>query len=272
MKIGFIGLGAMGVHMAANAAQANFDITGFDVRPEAREMAQSLGLAVSDTLQECVRGADIVGIMVYDDAQVRGLIGGATDILPLLAPDAVVVIHSTVNPETVIAAVAEARNRQIVVIDAPVSGGEHGAKAGTLTYMVGAEPDTFAVCLPLFQAGGEKILHCGSAPSGTVVKIINNAVAFMNISAASEGFRLGTAAGIDLETLQSVIGQSSGESRAVRSWQRYHEIMAQHPGGSAGWLEILRKDLGLASDFAQTKDVDVPNIRLTMDRLGHLFD
>jgi len=141
-KIGFIGLGNMGEHMAVNIAKAGFDLTVYDIRPEPMQKLQQLGAKVARSPQEVGEKCDIIEVIVVNDAQVEEVVLGKDGggVLAGAKPGSIMVIHSTVHPKTCQRIAALAKDKKVGVLDAAVSGAESGARAGTLSLMVGGDP------------------------------------------------------------------------------------------------------------------------------------
>src|SRR6516165_7668430 len=160
-RVGFIGLGNMGKPMAVNLAKAGFDLMVYDLRPEPMRELAALGAKYARSADEIGRHAEIIELVVVDDAQVEAITIEEGGVLASAAPGAIIAIHSTVHPRTVrnVAALAEAKG--VTVIDAEVSGGERGAYGKTLCYMVGGAKRAFEKCRPLFETSGANIFHLG---------------------------------------------------------------------------------------------------------------
>ena len=165
MKIAFIGLGNMGAPMARNLAAAGHEVTGFDTAGTSAEGVTAAGTAI-----EAVSGAEIVITMLPSGAILRAV---ADEILPAMAPGAVLLDCSTVDVDSARDVSALAQARGLGALDAPVSGGIGGAAAGTLTFMVGGSDDAFARAAPLFEIMGQKAVHCGPSGNGQAAKICN---------------------------------------------------------------------------------------------------
>ena len=252
MKIGFIGLGNMGRGMAANLAKAGHEVTGYDL--VAVEVA---GVRPVASLEAAVRGAAVVVTMLPDG---QGLRAVADDALPRLGRGALFIDCSTVDVESARAVHAAAGARGVLCVDAPVSGGSAGAVAGTLTFMAGATAEAFERAVPLFEAMGQKSVHCGGAGAGQIAKLCNNMILGATMIVTAEGFALGHKLGLDLRRLFEVVSTSSGSSWSVNSYcpapgvgPRAPSDNDYRPGFSAA---LMLKDLQLSQAAAQLADAD----------------
>ena len=208
MRIAFIGLGNMGAPMAANLVRAGHDVIGFDpvARPETLPLAESAAAAAI--------GAELVITMLPSGAILSAV---AAEMLPMMAPGAMLCDCSTVEVETARAVAAKARAAGCAAADAPVSGGIGGAAAGTLTFMVGAPQEVFARLQPVLAAMGKRIVHCGDAGAGQAAKICNNMILGVTMIATCEGFALADKLGLSRQALYDVVSTSSGQSWSVTS-------------------------------------------------------
>ncbi|MEM8538647.1 MAG: NAD(P)-dependent oxidoreductase, partial [Pseudomonadota bacterium] len=168
MKIGFIGLGNMGAPMAANLATAGHEVTGFDTASTSAE-----GVATAATAEDAAQGKDVVITMLPNGDILRAVAG---QVIPAMAPGAVLLDCSTVDVDSARAVADQAKAAGLSALDAPVSGGIGGAQAGTLTFMVGGSDTAFATAMPLFDVMGQKAVHCGPSGNGQAAKICNNMI------------------------------------------------------------------------------------------------
>lgn len=254
MKIGFVGLGNMGLPMAENLAKAGHEVTGFDVAPR---QVQALRLAGS--VAEAVEGAEVVITMLPDGKVLRAV---AAEVLPAMAQGAVLVDCSTVDVESARDVAAQAQARGIPMLDAPVSGGTVGAEAGTLTFMVGGDPAAFERVRPLFDVMGQKAVHCGGPGNGQAAKICNNMILGITMIGTCEAFALADRLGLDRQALYDVVSTSSGQSWSVTSYCPAPGVGPASPAdrdyrpGFAA--ELMLKDLRLSQAAAEAADADTP--------------
>jgi 3-hydroxyisobutyrate dehydrogenase-like beta-hydroxyacid dehydrogenase len=173
MKAGFIGLGHQGKYLAINLVAAGHDLMVFDVRREPLEELARAGATIADSPRAIGQHAEVTAICVLDDAQLEAVVFGTEGVLAAATPDTVVVIHSTVEPSSIAKIAQAAAPLKIEVVDAPVSGGELGAKGKTMSYMVGGSDRAVERCLPLFRTSEPSIVRAGrqvvaSAPSSRI--------------------------------------------------------------------------------------------------------
>ncbi len=210
MNIGFIGLGNMGAPMAANLAAAGHQVTGFDTVAPCPD-----GVAQADSATHAAEGAEIVITMLPNGAILRAV---ADEVLPAMAPGAVLLDCSTVDVASARDVATKAENAGIYALDAPVSGGTGGATAGTLTFMVGGPDAAFATAKPLFDIMGQKAVHCGPAGNGQAAKICNNMILGVTMIATCEAFALADKLGLDRQAMFDVVSTSSGQSWSMNTY------------------------------------------------------
>lgn len=253
MKIAFIGLGNMGAPMAANLRRAGHRVTGFDpvARPEGLDMAASAAAAS--------READVVITMLPNGRILQQV---ADQIIPVMRPGAVLCDCSTVDVDSARAVARAARMAGLGALDAPVSGGTAGAQAGTLTFMAGGRDQDFATMLPLLQAMGQRIVHCGDAGAGQAAKICNNMILGVTMIATCEAFALADKLGLDRQRMFDVVSTSSGSSWSMNSYCPAPGIGPQSPADNdykPGFAaELMLKDLNLSQEAAQSAGADTP--------------
>src|SRR5579863_2093034 len=220
MKAGFIGLGQQGKYLAINLAAAGHDLMVYDVRREPLEELARAGATIADSPRAIGRHGEVTAICVLDDAQLEAVIFGPDGVLAAAAPGSVVVIHSTVEPASIAKIAAAAAALKIEVVDAPVSGGEPGAKNKTMSYMVGGSDEAVERCLPLFRTSGRNITRTGPLGSGIRAKLAHQLVVCVNMLAAYEGMRLGRAAGLSSVILEQVVHEGGAQSRIADHWSQ----------------------------------------------------
>jgi 3-hydroxyisobutyrate dehydrogenase len=213
-RIGFIGLGIMGKPMARNLLKAGYTVTVYNRSRTAVEALVTDGATAASSPQVVAQQSDVVVTIVTDTPDVQQVVLGTHGVLSGLAPGGVIIDMSTISPLATRELAETARAKGVHFLDAPVSGGEGGAIAGTLSIMVGGEATVFAHCLPILQAMGKNIIHVGDSGAGQLTKLCNQiAVAVTNL-AMSEALIFGAKAGIDLEKMhQAISGGAAG------SWQ-----------------------------------------------------
>ncbi|MEO9701272.1 3-hydroxyisobutyrate dehydrogenase, partial [Marinobacter alexandrii] len=213
--ITFIGLGNMGGPMASNLVKAGHNVTVFDLSKEAVQALVSEGAKTADTAHEAAQGAECVITMLPAGQHVEAVYLGDDGLLAKLPEGTLVIDSSTIAPETARGVAEEAKARNIPFLDAPVSGGVGGAKAGTLTFICGGADDTFAKAKPILEAMGKNIFHAGPHGSGQVAKICNNMLLAILMAGTSEALSLGVKNGLDPAVLSEIMKQSSGGNWAL---------------------------------------------------------
>lgn len=257
-KIGFIGLGNMGKPMAVNIAKAGFDLTVYDLRPEPLEELRQLGTKVARSPAELGERCDIIEIVVVNDTQVEEVTLGEGGVLAGAKPGSIIVIHSTVHPRTCQKVAEQAKAKGVGVLDAAVSGGEEGSKAGTLTVMVGGDARLLEECRPVFEVVGKNIFHLGDVGMGEAGKLANNLMCLVNFVSTYERIRLGVAAGTKPETLLELVKVSTGNSWVAQHWERFQKMREYYTTGLEGLAQVMFKDLSLALAVGHDLNVSLP--------------
>jgi 3-hydroxyisobutyrate dehydrogenase-like beta-hydroxyacid dehydrogenase len=253
-RLGYIGVGAMGLPMALNLRRAGFDVAFATSRPAAADALTAAGATRHATAREVAQASDIVCVCVPADAEVEDAIHRPDGILAGLAPDGVIVEMSTASPGVVQRAAQVAATRDVAVLDCPVSGGVGGAEKGTLTLMVGGEAAILERCRPALEAMGQQIYHVGPVGMGKVFKLINNMLGGVQAALAAEALTLGQRAGADLDLLRQVVQASSGDSAA---WRGAVPALIGPEDSPVGFkLDLMRKDVGLALRLG--RELNVP--------------
>ena len=213
--IGFIGLGNMGGPMAANLVKAGEHVLGFDVSPASREASARDGVQIVGNARGTVENADVVISMLPAGEHVLSV---WKDVLPLARQGTLFIDCSTIDVASAREAHALAASGGIATLDAPVSGGVGGARAATLTFMVGGSAHAFAHGKPILERMGKRVIHCGEAGNGQVAKICNNMILGVSMIAVSEAFVLGEKLGLSHQALFDVASASSGQCWSLTSY------------------------------------------------------
>ncbi len=254
MKIGFIGLGNMGAPMAANLVAAGHQVTGFDLSAPAPD-----GVSMAASAAEAATGAEVVITMLPNGAILKAVAG---EILPEMAPGAVLLDCSTVDVASAREVASQAEAAGLGALDAPVSGGVGGAAAGTLTFMVGGGEAAFATAKPLFDVMGQKAVHCGPAGNGQAAKICNNMILGVTMIATCEAFALADKLGLDRQAMFDVVSTSSGQSWSMTTYCPAPGVGPKSPadnGYTPGFAaDLMLKDLRLSQAAAEDADADTP--------------
>jgi 3-hydroxyisobutyrate dehydrogenase len=275
-NIGFIGLGNMGGPMATNLIKAGEYVRGFDVVQASRETSARNGVQIVANAKACVENADIVITMLPAGEHVLSV---WNDILPAANQGALFIDCSTIDVASARKSHHLAAERGVATLDAPVSGGVGGAKAATLTFMVGGTKHAFERGKPLLERMGKRVVHCGEAGNGQAAKICNNMILGISMIAVSEAFVLGEKLGLSHQALFDVASASSGQCWSLTSYCPVPGPVPASPANNdykPGFAAALMlKDLKLAHAAAQsvhahaTLGAQATEIYETFAREGH---
>jgi 3-hydroxyisobutyrate dehydrogenase len=253
-RIGFVGLGNMGLPMARNLAKAGHEVRGYDLSAAAMDAAAEGGIQRAQSAPDAARGADLVITMLPAGAHVRA---AWAEMAPAVEPHAVLVDCSTIDVETA-REVAAGRP----MLDAPVSGGTMGAEAGTLTFMVGGDAAHFATAKPILEQMGRTIVHCGAAGAGQAAKLCNNMLLAISMIGTGEAFVLAEKLGLSHAALFEVASKSSGQCWSLTT---YCPVPGPVPGSPANRdykpgfaTALMLKDLGLSQQAAEGAGAATP--------------
>lgn len=251
-RVVVLGLGAMGRPMAETLLRADVRTGVFDVRAEAREALAGQGATTAESAAEAARGADACVVMVQNFAQVRAALwGDGAGVLDTLAPNALVLLMSTVAPANARELDAACAGRGLRFVDAPVSGGPGASASGTLSIMVGASDETLAAARPLLEILGDpaRIWQVGKrAGDGQSMKMINQLMAGINIAASCEALALAAKAGLDPRQAYDIVSVSAGGSWMFNN--RAPRMLSGEFTPPSSVLDIFVKDLGIVTDTA----------------------
>ena len=252
MRIGFVGLGAMGGAMAGRLVKSGHAVTGFDVSAERAESAARAGVTIAATPAAAAQSADVVMSSLPHPRAVREAYLGEQGVVSAAPSGAVLVDLSTVDPDTWKDVARAAATRGLACLDAPVSGGPVEAGNGGLVFLVGGEAAVLERCRSIFATLGTEIHHVGPLGSAQIVKIVNNVMTMGNVAVAAEAMVLGVKAGMDPQRLFEILSTSGGRS---------HHFLKRFPNVLAGdfaprfSIALSRKDLGLAARLAESLGV-----------------
>jgi 3-hydroxyisobutyrate dehydrogenase len=211
-RVGFIGLGHMGGAMVSRIIDAGFPTVLCARRPEVLASYEGPNVEAAASPAEMAAGVDLVGICVWDDDDVREVLEGDRGVLAGCRPGTVIAIHSTIRPATCRELALAGAEREVVVIDAPVSGGPGAALAGSLVVAVGGDRDAFERCRPVFASFGDPVIHVGAIGTGQLAKLVNNALLAANLALADDALALAEAMGVEPEFMAEVLRNGSGRS------------------------------------------------------------
>ncbi len=256
MRIAFLGLGVMGSPMARHLANAGHDITVYNRTPaKAAAWVAAHGGRSAATPALAAQGAEVVLACVGADADLRAVTLGPDGAFAAMAPDSLFIDHTTVSAAIARELAEAGESRGLLVVDAPVSGGQAGAENGALTIMCGGGEAAFEAARPVMTAYAKRIGHMGPAGSGQLTKMVNQLCIAGIVQGLAEGLAFGKAAGLDLGAVVDVISKG-----AAQSWQMENRAatMARGEFDFGFAVDWMRKDLGLTLDEARRLGVPLP--------------
>ncbi|OQS01543.1 3-hydroxyisobutyrate dehydrogenase [Achlya hypogyna] len=262
-KIGFIGLGQMGGHMAANLAKAGNHLVVFDVVDANIQAVKAHGkVDVATSPRDVAKQCSTIVTMLPSTPHVTDVYLGKNGIVHELTKDHFLIDSSTIDPGFTKSLSAQISEKGAKIIDAPVSGGVNGAKNATLTFMVGGTKAAFEQSQTVLKQMGKNVIHCGGASTGQAAKICNNLALAIQMTSVAEALTLGDKLGIDPKVLSSIMNTSTSQCWSSSLNNPYPGVMEGVPSSNeykGGFASVLmRKDLGLAIDAAKSVEASIP--------------
>ncbi len=259
MRIGFIGLGAMGSPMAGHLVSAGHDVTVTSRGRGPIDAAVAQGASDGGTPRGVAEASEVVILCVPNSPEVVEVVDA---MLPALGPGKTVVDCSTIDPEVERAQHARVGDTGAHYLDAPLSGGTAGAHKGTLTLMVGGDAEVLAVTEPALEPFAGLVVHVGGPGMGQVVKLCNQVIYAAQMTATAEATAMAVTSGVDMEKLLLVLTHATGDCVAVRTRLPVPGVVPESPA-SNGWrpgfmTDLMAKDLDLAMAYASHRGVSVP--------------
>ena len=260
-KIGFIGLGNMGMPMAQNLISNGIKVKGFDVSEEVLKQASKNKIEVcSDTLQAS-KEIDVLITMLPNGEAVSSVFN-SENLLENIDPSVLIIECSTINPKTSKELSLKASSFNLEMIDAPVSGGVKGAEEAGLTFMVGGSVENLEKAKPILSKMGKNIFHAGGNSSGQIAKLCNNMLLAIHMSGTAEALSMGVKSGLDPSVLSEIMSNSSGGNWSLDKYNPYPGVMTESPASKdyqGGFLnKLMIKDLNLAKELAQDSKTETP--------------
>ena len=264
-RVGFIGLGIMGAPVAMNVLKAGFPLTVWNRTASRMTPLTDAGAAAGDSPRDVASRSDITITIVSDTPDVEEVILGGQGALSGAAKGSVIVDMSTISPSVTKRIAARCRENGVAMLDAPVSGGDTGAKAGTLSIMSGGEEETFERVRPVFEAMGRTVTHCGPSGSGQATKLCNQAIGALNLLAMCEGIVLGIKQGLDPERLLQAVSNGAAGSWALKNLAPRTVKGDLSPGFM---VKLQQKDLRLVMEAARELKAAMPGTALVHQLLN----
>ena len=267
-KVGFIGLGNMGLPMANNIIKAGIEVKAFDLSADAMRRAEELGMATKNHASEVTENIDALITMLPNDKAVENIYL-KEDLIEQISQNTIVIESSTINPEVSIKVSKKATEKNISMLDAPVSGGVKGAESGTLTFIVGGDEADLQKAAPLLDIMGDKTFYAGQAGAGQIAKLCNNMLLAIHMCGTAETIAMGVNNGLDPAVLSEIMKNSSGGNWSLEKYNPYPGVMKGAPASnsySGGFLNsLMLKDLNLAEELAAQSKSNTPMGRLAKE-------
>ncbi len=261
-KIGFIGLGNMGLPMALNLIKGGHRVAGIDLNAEAVARLKEGGGEAGKDAAALAMDSDVIVTMLPAGKQVREIYLGVDGIIAKSKPGTLLIDSSTIDVESARAVAAEAEKNGVLMVDAPVSGGVGGAQGGTLTFMVGGSDKSFEKAKPILELMGKTIVHAGAAGAGQAAKICNNMILGISMIAVSEAFVLAEKLGLDKQKLFDISSKSSGQCWSMTTYCPVPGPVPTSPANrdyAAGFTAaMMLKDLKLSQDASASSGAKTP--------------
>lgn len=279
LRVGFIGLGNQGLPIAGHLAPAGFETTVFDIVEAPVQELVAGGAKPAGSPREVGANADLVGICVPEDSHVIDVVLGEDGLLSGMKAGSVILIHSTVLPETASKVAAAASERDVAVLDACVTGGQARALTKQITYLVGGSDAAVEKARPYFEATSEvPIVHAGELGNGAKLKLCINLITYIQWSAAYESMALARAIGLPQEVLEEA-GRSNGQiTEMMISFLAGHKIPEEARKSEGfqklmrGHMKIAEKDLAWALQLARQAGVALPVGSLVSQSMARLYN
>lgn len=260
-QIAFLGLGLMGASMSANLARKGFTVKGWNRTPNRPgiRIAKEAGVTIVSSIKKATESADFIFTCVGDVPDVEEVILGEEGVIDYGKPGGLVVDFSTIGTDAARNLDNQLKHQNLRFLDAPISGGDLGAKQGTLTIMVGGEIADFEICKPYFEAVGKTIVYCGSVGSGQAVKMCNQALCAVHIVALCEAIRIAEKQGIDPTLVIEVCSTGAAGSWALSNLGTKIIESDYNPGFA---IKHILKDLRLVKETIEKSKEVLPGVNL----------
>ena len=260
-RVGFIGLGNMGLPMASNLLKAGIEINAFDLSTDALRKAEDLGMITKTSAIEVLEDIDALITMLPNNIAVENIFL-KENLLEEINKNVIIIESSTISPQVSKNVSKKAADMDIAMLDAPVSGGVKGAELGTLTFIVGGNDDHLKKATPLFEIMGDKTFYAGRSGSGQIAKLCNNMLLAIHMCGTAETIAMGVNSGLDPTILSEIMKNSSGGNWSLEKYNPFPGVMKEVPASndySGGFLNsLMLKDLNLAEELATQSESNTP--------------
>jgi len=278
VRAGFVGVGRIGLPMAARALEAGLELSVFDARSEAAAPLVARGARACRSAREVAAASDVVCVVVLDDAQTRDVVCGPDGLLAGASTGDVVCICSTVSESTVLELARDAGRAGVELLDAGVAGGVEHAEKGTLVATLGGSADAVERARPVLSTFASELVHAGPVGAGMRLKLVKNLISYLALAAAHEGRMLAEACGLDVASVRRVVDASTLLAQFFEFGLRRPDGQ-RLPDGATGealehaikYTEIARKDLAAALELARSLGVELPIAARAREAAGSLF-
>jgi 2-hydroxy-3-oxopropionate reductase len=254
-NIAFIGLGIMGSPMAVHLRNGGHDVSGYNKRHDRSGPLVAAGGRKADSIADAVSDADVVAVMVPDSPDVRDVLLGEHGVFAVALPGTLVIDFSSIRPDVTTELAQAAKDRGFRLLDAPVSGGEAGAKNAALSIMVGGSPADFEAAKPLFDLVGKTVVHVGPNGAGQTVKAANQLIVGTHIQVLAETLVFLEAYGVDTEAALDVLGGGLAGSKVLEQKRANMLGRSFAPGFR---IDLHHKDMGIVTSAAREAGVVLP--------------
>lgn len=267
--IGFIGLGVMGHSMAGHILAAGFGLHLYNRTPSKADDLVEKGAVLETSVADLAKKSDVIISIVGFPADVKEVYLGGGGVLGNAKPGSIAIDMTTSEPALAMTLYEKGKEKGIPVLDAPVSGGDLGAKNATLSIMVGGDPDTFEAAVPLFEIMGKNIVHQGKPGAGQHTKMANQIAIAAGMVAVCESLAYAARAGLDPETVLKSIGQGAAGSWSLNNYGPRIIHQDDKPGF---FIKHFIKDMGIASNSSKDLGLETPGLDLALSLYRKMAD
>lgn len=264
MRVGFIGLGRMGLPMSQHVVRAGHELTVHNRTRTKESAVVDLGARAASTPLDVSKNADIILACLPSLEATRQVFLGPNGIATNARPGMILVDHSTIAPNLAREIYTEASRREASFLDAPVSGGPAGAENAELTIMAGGNAEAFAKIRPLLEALGSNVRHVGEIGAGSIAKLVNQLLTFLNANAAAEAMLLASSTGVSPADLKPILKTAWGQSAML---ERAIDKYAERDFEAGAPLRLFEKDLNLIQEMAAETNLSLPLVEAASSRL-----